>query len=256
MRRILDHAGRRVLADLAGRRTALCFDFDGTLAPIVRDFHEVRLRQRTRDLLAAVVARWPCALLSGRARADAARLVDGIRFRAIVGNHGAEPGADGTNGAGHADRARVARVVARWRRLLDDRVGRRPGVEIEDKRISLSIHYRRAPHPGAAARAIRAAAATLHGARLVGGKRVVNVVPEGAPHKGTAFLSLIRRLRCETGLIVGDDVTDEDAFLAARTRPGLVSVRVGHSDRSAADWFLKDQAEIDDLLAILAALRT
>jgi trehalose 6-phosphate phosphatase len=250
MRWILDRAGRRLLAELSERRMALCFDYDGTLAPIARDFHKVKLRGRTRDLLGDVATRWPCVLLSGRARADAAALVDGIPFRMIVGNHGAEADASG------ADRKRVRAVVGRWRRHLERILARHPGIEIEDKRISLSIHYRRSPRPARAHAEILDAVAALHGTRIVGGKRVVNVVPHDAPHKGTAFLAALRRLRCEAGLIVGDDVTDEDAFLAARSRPGLVAVRVGHSSRSAAPWFLSNQAEIDELLAILRALRT
>lgn len=89
---------------------------------------------------------------------------------------------------------------------------------------------------------------------MVPGKLVVNVVPERAPNKGDALLELRKAEQADTALYVGDDVTDEDVF--ELDQPGrLLSVRVGESRSSAAAYFLRNQNEMDRLLAKLIALR-
>jgi trehalose 6-phosphate phosphatase len=128
------------------------------------------------------------------------------------------------------------------------------GVEIEDKALTLAIHYRRAPAPAAAARAIRAALAAVAGVRVIGGKRVVNVLPAGLPDKGSALAGLRRRLRAEAAVYVGDDETDEDVF-ALRPGRDLVTIRVGPCRTSRARYFLRDQDEVDTVLALLVAGR-
>jgi trehalose 6-phosphate phosphatase len=125
-------------------------------------------------------------------------------------------------------------------------------VTIEDKRLSLAVHYRQSPDHGRAREAIRAAASRLARARVVGGKCVVNVVPRGAPHKGTALEAERQRLRCDAALYVGDDETDEDVFaLPAR---GRIGIRVGREPGSRARYYVRDQAQVDALLAALIRL--
>ena len=83
---------------------------------------------------------------------------------------------------------------------------------------------------------------------------MVNILPERAPDKGTALLRERHRLRCDTALYVGDDLTDEDVF--ALHEPGrLLSIRIRPKRSSAADYFLRSQGAIDDLLAALLDLR-
>jgi trehalose 6-phosphate phosphatase len=90
--------------------------------------------------------------------------------------------------------------------------------------------------------------------RLIPGKLVANVVPAGARHKGTSLLELRERELADIAVYVGDDVTDEDAF--ALHRPGQVlAMRVGRAAASAAPFYLRDQREIDRLLAHVVKLR-
>jgi trehalose 6-phosphate phosphatase len=90
--------------------------------------------------------------------------------------------------------------------------------------------------------------------RTIPGKLVVNILPEGAPHKGIALQELRTKHSADTAIYVGDDVTDEDVFDLDQPG-GLLSVRVGRSMRSAAQFYLRDQEEIDALLALLIRLR-
>jgi trehalose 6-phosphate phosphatase len=243
MRYLLAERNRRHLLALANGRTLLGFDFDGTLAPIVTDRDAARMRPRTARLFRELCAMFPCAVISGRSRDDVARRLGSVPVRYVVGDHGADAG---TARAEYHDQ--MVDVVEDLRQAL---VGL-PGVEIENKVASVAVHYRRAPDAGAARERIEAAlVSSAPRVRLIPGKFVVNVVPRLAPHKGDAFRQLVRSEGAEQALYVGDDDTDEDVFrLELADRP--VTVRVGASPRSRAEYFLHDQAEIDDLLRVLA----
>jgi trehalose 6-phosphate phosphatase len=84
---------------------------------------------------------------------------------------------------------------------------------------------------------------------------VVNVLPKGAPTKGTALERARRLLACDFALYVGDDETDEDVF-GIHSADRLLSVRVGGAAGSRATFCLKHQGEIDQLLRRLIALRS
>ncbi len=138
MNSILSANGRGVLEDLAARRALLAFDFDGTLAPIVDDRAAACAPSATRRMLRALSLLYPCAVVSGRARADLARRVDRIPLFAVVGTHGAEPG------FGKLDRTRRAQVLC-WVRTLKKDLSLLPGIDIEDKWFSVAVHYRHVP---------------------------------------------------------------------------------------------------------------
>jgi trehalose 6-phosphate phosphatase len=235
-----------VLQRVAASRVLLAFDFDGTLAPIGADPARVTPRPETSRLLLALARRAPVAVITGRAFADVReRLGPAVsaRLAAIVGNHGIEPS---------SGMARAARLVATWRADLA-RLNDLPGVVVEDKRYSLSIHYRHAPDAREARREIRRALAALpDSAATVDGHSVANVMPVGAPDKGVALRRLQRAHRLRAALFVGDDVTDEAAFRAVR-RPGSLGVRVGRRRSTAAQWFVPSQADVDELLRRLLA---
>jgi trehalose 6-phosphate phosphatase len=245
MKPILSDEARGTLEALARERALLVFDFDGTLAPIVDRPADAVMRESTRTLLRVTSLLYPCAVVSGRSRFDLAPRLEGIPLLAFVGNHGAEAG------FGPVDRS-PRPVVAEWVEELRVRLGDLPGVEIEDKGLSIAIHYRRAPDPEAAGRLVRAAADALEGVRVFGGHAVVNVAPSDALDKGGAVGEILHRIGWRQAAYVGDDVTDEDAFTAEGV---TVSVRVGRAERSAARWFLEAQAEIDGLLRALVAAR-
>lgn len=234
-----------VLDELARDRALLVFDFDGTLAPIVERPADAAMRDDTRALLRVAALLYPCAVVSGRSRADLAPRLEGIPLLAFVGNHGAEAG------FGPVDRS-PRPVVAAWSEHLAAVLGGAPGIEIEDKGLSIAIHYRRAPDREGAERRVRAAADALEGVRVFGGHAVVNVAPSGAPGKGAAVAQLLARIGPRKVLYVGDDVTDEDAFASASV---AVAVRVGRAEGSAARFYLPAQADVDGLLRALVSAR-
>ncbi|HLL84622.1 MAG TPA: trehalose-phosphatase [Longimicrobium sp.] len=240
MRHILAAAQRDVLRQFARANVLLAFDFDGTLAPIVPRPEDARMRRRTRELLSALAEVYPCAVISGRVHEDVAARLEGIPVH-VVGNHGLDPRVSTTS---------LTRRVAGWKPALEALQAEHAGVWVEDKRFSVAIHYRKSREKKRVLAAIRQVVAGLEEARVVYGKQVVNLLPPGAPDKGTALEALRGRLRCDTALYVGDDTTDEDIF--ARGQPGqLLSIRVGRSAKSHAAFFLEEQRELDALLDLL-----
>jgi trehalose 6-phosphate phosphatase len=245
MRNILCRANHEVLQQFAWSRVLLAFDYDGTLAPIVSQPERAIMRHTTRRLLEELVKRYPCMVISGRAQRDAMRLLQGIGVHKIVGNHGAEPW-HGTN--------RIVNKSDHWRRVLGDRLSGLRGVKIEDKGLSIAIHYRQSREKKRARSAILEAVSALGEIRLIGGNQVINILPQGAPHKGMALERERALLKCDTAIYVGDDETDEDVF--ALDQPGqLLTIRVGQRRSSAAAYFIESQRRIDDLLRILLRLR-
>ena len=246
MKYLLDAAGPAALAQSVRHDTLIVLDYDGTLAPIVPQPPDARMRESTRSRLHAVARRLPVVVLSGRSRKEALLLLEGAPVLEVIGSHGIDvPG---------MPPVRFVERVARWRDRLIQHLRPLTGVAIEDKQYSLAVHYRHAGDPAAARHEIEQAASQLEGARLLGGKAVVNIVPREGPDKGAALRSARKRLGCSAALFVGDDDTDEDAF-ALGPEGWLMTVRVGESAGSAAAWFLRDQGEVDALLDALLAAR-
>lgn len=245
MKNILSQASREVIEQFAWSNALLAFDYDGTLAPIVEDPDRAFMRPPTRQLLEQAARLYRTIVISGRAQDDALRRLRGVGVYEVVGNHGLEPW--------HGTHALIQKVRA-WLGVLKDHLGGHKGVHIEDKIFSLAIHYRQSREKKKARAAILRGTGLLGPVRIIGGKQVVNVLPEGAPHKGVALERERERLGCDTAIYVGDDETDEDVF--ALDQPGrLLTIRVGAKRASAASYYLRGQEAMDDLLRILIDLR-
>jgi trehalose 6-phosphate phosphatase len=246
MRYVLAADNVDLLAQLAWSQVLLAFDFDGTLAPIVRDRDAAQMRPRTRRLFGRICSSYPCAVISGRSHSDVSGRLGEASPRFVIGNHGIEPG---TPLEAYATTVNAAEQI-----LRTDLAGK-PGIEFENKRFSLSIHYRRSRRKMESREEIEQAVSRLPMAmRSIPGKLVVSLLPAGAPNKGDALVHLRDEAGADTALFVGDDLTDEDIF--ALDQPGrLQTIRVGPSRQSSAQYFLRSQAEIDVLLEKLVQYR-
>lgn len=240
---ILSRQGLAALDRLMTGRPLLAFDFDGTLAPLTPNREDAVMRRSTHALLRDAARRHPLAVISGRARADLIERLKGIPGVAAVGNHGAE------NGRPRFDRS-LRRRVSAWGAALGSVLASTPGIEVEDKGLTLAVHYRGTRDPEAAQERIRSAAHAFPDARVTGGHSVVNVIPAELPTKGSALEKLAPGFGCDAVLFVGDDVTDEDAFESPCVDVG---VRIGRDPASAARYYLEDQDRIDQLLRIVLA---
>nr|NIP79610.1 trehalose-phosphatase [Gemmatimonadota bacterium]NIQ54381.1 trehalose-phosphatase [Gemmatimonadota bacterium]NIU74591.1 trehalose-phosphatase [Gammaproteobacteria bacterium]NIX44527.1 trehalose-phosphatase [Gemmatimonadota bacterium]NIY08750.1 trehalose-phosphatase [Gemmatimonadota bacterium] len=226
----LPHAQDRIPELVALRRDAgrmlVALDFDGTLSPIVRRPADAALLDGIVEPLRRLVARpdTVAAIVSGRGLADVRERValDGLYY---AGNHGFEiegPGVDRVHPAAERARPELEACI----RALETALADEPGTEVEDKRWTLSIHYRRAEREGAEGR-VRAAVEAhcrRRGLRVTEGKKVFEVRPDVDWHKGraTEFLLDVVAGRERAGdaslpaIFIGDDRTDEDAFAVVR----------------------------------------
>jgi trehalose-phosphatase len=196
--------------------------------------------------------------VSGRALADLKRKV-GLKGLIYVGNHGLE-----IEGAAWHHAVKGIGGYKKHLRSISSRLRRGlkgiDGALLEDKGLTLSVHYRRVK-PKDILRFKRlvtdiARPYILEKAiKMNKGKKVFEIKPCLDWNKGKAVLWLLRRLgrgKRMWPVYVGDDTTDEDAFAALKGR-GLTVV-VGRRTGSKAGYFLKSQAEIVALLERLGAL--
>ncbi len=224
-------------------RSALLFDVDGTLAPIVARPELATVPETTRGVLRRLASRYLLvACVSGRAAEDARRLVglDGVVY---VGNHGLEldPRAE-----------ELAAAVARFREAV--------GLPVEDKRLSLTYHFREAADEAAAVTRLEQVAER---ARVAGldprwGRKVLEIRPAVRADKGTAVRALLEGSGARRGLYAGDDTTDLDAFaaLAAAGLEHTVRVAVASEEgpdelREAADVVVEGPGALARLLQTL-----
>ncbi len=247
MEYLLTETGKLELESLVKGRSLYAFDFDGTLAKIVREHHAAKLSRPIRFWLEKLAQGAPTAIISGRSVEDLQARV-GTVVPHLIGNHGSE----GPH-TRQEDRQLVRETCEAWLQSITERFHdelTRCGVSIENKSYSLSFHYRTVDHRDTARSLISRVISELSPPpRIVLGKSVVNVMPPTASHKGTALLEYMRRLDCSLALYVGDDETDEDVFALRDHR--ILTVRIGKKQGSSARYFLKRQAEIAAVLRFL-----
>lgn len=220
---------------------ALFLDFDGTLAPIQDDPDTVCLPDGLGEVIVGLQDRLGEAvvIISGRDIRDLSSRVPGDVWRA--GGHGLEICAPGESPADLQQPAPPALTHA-----LDAIVHGLDGVRLEPKGPVIAIHYRKAPHLGPSLESrLKDAIAGIDGYKLQSGKMVFETKPESA-NKGKAVERMMQHpaFRGRLPVMIGDDTTDEDAFLAVQALGGF-AIKVGEGDTAAA-WRLDSPKDVSD----------
>jgi trehalose 6-phosphate phosphatase len=238
---------------------ALMLDIDGTLAPIAPTPPLAQVPSATLFILErlASLPGVSMALVSGRSAPDA-RAIAGVPGAWVIGNHGHElMDPDGVVTV-RPDAASHETAMAEAARQLAS-LQMTEGALLENKRWTLSIHYRNVKDDVATLRSrVRSVAAAL-GLRITEGRKVMEVRPPVDVDKGTAVLEFALRhgaLPSGAALYAGDDRTDEDAFRALRASGRAVTVHIGDGSRkTSAEIVLPTPAELHDLLGWLVTRR-
>lgn len=221
----------RALEVLGNRPAALVTDLDGTISPIVARPSLARVLPEARRGLIDLQQRLALvAVVTGRSIADAMRLLEDAPL-VYIGNHGLETEVAGQ----HCFLPAVGPWIALLQTIRESLspLTTLPGVLIEDKGASLSVHYRLALDPGRARAAIQArlaASVAEQDVRIEHGRQVVNVLPRVPINKGTSVEDLVGAYRLQGIVYIGDDVTDLTVFEALarlRTAGGCRTLSIG-----------------------------
>ena len=246
----------------AAGRVLLLLDYDGTLAPIVETPDSAYLSESTKQILQELAkqGRYKVGIISGRALDDLRRRV-GIKDIVYAGNHGLEiegPDIYFVNPIAEEMRP-VCNVITR---VLTKAMATVRGVRVENKGLTLSVHYRlveegKSEEVDNILERVIATARSLGKVIVTSGKKVYEVRPGVDWNKGEAIALLIDKYgkpKTKTGVLpifLGDDTTDEDGFKVVVKQEGI-AVFVGEETHdSAARYYLKSPAEVEQFLRMM-----
>lgn len=253
----------KVKEGLRGKNLFIFLDYDGTLTPIVDTPDKAVLSRETKALLLKL-SRLPLftlAIISGRSLGDIKGMV---RLPKIIyaGNHGLELEGPGLRSVSPIPPS-YSVILKKLKCKLAARLSHIPGVIIEDKGLTLSIHYRMAPKKNhkIIAKIVADAMRSCSAQKVAGvnpGKKIIEIRPLKGSDKGKIASWLLARQyfllneQPVVSIYIGDDITDEDAFNALRDKG--MTVFVGRSRTSPAQYYLKDTKEVIKFLEILSGL--
>lgn len=232
------------------RQFAIYLDYDGTLVPLRERPGWTPLPERGRRALRNLTRHRGVRLtiVSGRTVRSVRRQV-GVFGIGYIGQHGLEPPTNGTRTSANARRAllEVKRAVAV--RLLG-----LPRIWIEDKGACFAVHYRgarRAVARGAVEAVRQVVREKADALRVLGGKKVWEVLPRRAGKSVAIKASLKRFPKRPLVIFAGDDATDEEVFGALR---GAITIRIGSGGETQAKYFLRSPQEMLKFLERLEGL--
>lgn len=222
-------------------RLGLITDMDGTISPIVPHPDDAMPTERNRDLLQQLQPHLALvAVMSGRAASDVRQRV-GLPELVYVGNHGLEQWHDGAVVAAPEVEPYIDALAAA--RAAVERIAPE-GMWVEDKRATLSVHYRATADPAAVTAEygpLMQRIADDLGLNLFPGRMIFELRPPLDVNKGTAFASLVAEHKLDAAVFIGDDTTDADAMRVARD--------LRHAGRC---YSLAVAVESDDMPAVVA----
>lgn len=212
---------------------AIFTDFDGTLVELAESPDDIEVPQDLPGQLERAMRELDSAfaVLTGREIADIDRYLSPLQLP-VAGAHGTQRRrADGFVETVDPASVQSAEEISQ---AISPLVVAHPGLLLETKEGAVALHYRQAPELETAARIAMEEA--IHGVgdfTLMQGKMVIEARPRGIS-KGTALRAFMREepFLGRTPIVIGDDTTDEDAFLAAQELGG-VGIKLGEGDTAA-----------------------
>jgi trehalose 6-phosphate phosphatase len=225
-----------------GSRILLFLDYDGTLVPIKKAPELAVLHPLRRQFLKRLGEEVFMFIVSGRSLGEIRRLV-AIKGIAYIGNHGLEISC-GKKVWVHPEAKKIKPILRNSLNRIQEMTRDLPGVLIENKGLTGSIHYRRLP--AAFWKPLKTIIQAEVGSRgralkITKGKRVFEFRPNLDWNKGKGIIELLNRLDLDERplcIYIGDDRTDEDAFRTLAKDD--VTIRVGRRKDSRARYRLAD----------------
>ena len=237
--------------------TAILTDFDGSIAPIVGNPGDARPLPGAVEALAALAERFGVVgVISGRPASYLMEHLGGVGDRVrLIGLYGLERVVGNvvrTSPEAEAWRGTVDRVVDAARGLAP------PGVVIESKGISVTLHWRGAVEQESWAVAFGTQWCKSSGLTLQSGRLAIELRPPIPGDKGMAVEELSSG--CSAACFLGDDQGDLPAFAALErlAASGMSTVRIAVGSIESPDALLASADLVvegpDEALAVLKHL--
>lgn len=230
----------------------LFLDYDGTIVPIQRTPSLAVISPTMKNLLRRL-ARHPgisVGLVTGRAMSDARKLVP-QNFTFYIANHGFEIFLNGKHWV-HPKIAQLRQLITTVHHALKHNLTAIPSVLVENKRFTLTVHYRNVSKKMIPS-VQRIVLKTIHPhhsmLKVTKGKKVLEVRPNILWGKGYAsfrVLNILRAMRGDLIIYLGDDITDENAFKLLRSF--AVTIHVGGKRSSHAKYYVRNPGEVQKFL--------
>lgn len=244
---------------IATDRLGLVTDMDGTISHIVENPEDAVVTPRNCELLGEL--RGKLNLLSVVSGRSLRNLADRMQLPGVVyiGNHGLERWVDG--------QLRYTFDLDRYRPMLESSVAQlkkinEEGIQVEDKHLTVTLHYRQAPDPqGAYNRLLPIVREVANRERLdfFEGRMIFELRPPVKANKGSAFAGLLDEFSLDGALYVGDDTTDVAALEVARDMrqqntcyclgAGVMSGNVPEGLFEEADLLVNGVSDVENLFA-------
>ncbi|MDI6888183.1 MAG: trehalose-phosphatase [Methanocellales archaeon] len=236
----------------------LLMDYDGTLTPIVDRPELAVLSDDVRDVLKQTSKRYPTAIISGRSLKDIKNMVK-VKEIYYAGNHGFE--ISGPEIELIKDEAKLAKpVILKICNELQEKLSHMNGAIVENKGLTASVHYRLVskndfPELKKVFEELTKPYLERGDIKITSGKKVFEIRPNVDWDKGRAVLWIMNALNIKDGLAIymGDDKTDEDAFLALKNK-GITILISERTKKSNAKYFLRDVSDVKAFLGRLISL--
>jgi trehalose-phosphatase len=237
------------------RRWVVFLDYDGTLTPIVARPEAAVLDPAMREIVRRLAGEVKVAVISGRDLADVRERV-GLSELIYAGSHGFDIAGPGGLRKENEEAQACLPVLDGAEKALREKLASIPGAQVERKKYSVAVHYRNVAEEREAevGDVVETIAKEHPKLRRSGGKKVYELQPGIDWHKGRAVLWLLETLGLNGSdvlpLYVGDDLTDEDAFLGLQGRGVGIVVR-DEARPSAALYALENPEEVGKFLELL-----
>lgn len=243
--------------ELSDKHIMLFLDYDGTLTPIVSSPEKAFISQEVKELLNELSKSSKCklAIISGRSLKDIKNIIE-LKEIIYSGNHGLEIEGPKIQFVTPVS-VRYKAILAQIKKELNKRLSSVRGAFVEDKTLSLSLHYRLVDKENIPkVRTIFYETVIPYLVRnkikIKTGKMVLEVRPPSEWNKGKIVLWLLARQRVAlkdkevVPIYIGDDKADEDAFKVLKKNG--ISIFVGKPKLSYAQYYLKDTGEVKEFL--------
>lgn len=241
-----------ILKKAEGKQPLFFLDYDGTLTPIVSHPKDALLSPETKQVLNALGTQFFTTIVTGRGLDDIDQLIDSKEL-ALAASHGFQLKLSQGNPFTYPDAIPYQTDIKKAYDRLCDELSDIAGIFIEYKVFSTAVHDRNVQDKdlNRVQKVVETIKKDFNTLKLTHGKRVYELRPNLDWDKGKAILWLIENTNAidPIPIVIGDDLTDEDAFLAVKDFGITISVQ-NSTKETKAEYTLKDSSEVIDFLKL------